>query len=187
MNSEIDPLFERLTLLVIDMQPAFLNAITWHSNYLARTRFAIAAAQLLGIRVVFTEQVPQKLGNTEASLLAAAGGNSAIFPKTTFSALAAEGLIDHLHEHSVEHLLIAGIELPICIYQTCMDAVNHELDATVLTDCVAARRPEDAASVLDTLRSHSISCLPSETIFYSMLGDIHHAAFKPFTQLVKNA
>lgn len=182
----LDDMTSRLALLVLDMQPAFLKAIEGSDVCLQRTLFAVKAAKLLGIRVFFTEQVPDKLGATDASLLEAAGEGAPVFGKTSFSAMRAEGVPAFLEDKGVEHLLIAGIETPICLYQTCVDAAQDDLDVTVLSDCATGRRAEDCMHVEQTLRENGTHWMPSETVFYSMLGDATHPLFKNFTKLVKD-
>jgi nicotinamidase-related amidase len=49
-------------LLCIDMQPVFVKAIADGEQVQRRCAFALAAAHGLGLPVVFTEQVPHKLG-----------------------------------------------------------------------------------------------------------------------------
>ena len=49
------PLAKQIALVVIDMQPSFLSGIAQAQPIIGRCRFAIAAARLLGIQVLFTE------------------------------------------------------------------------------------------------------------------------------------
>lgn len=178
--------FPNLALLVIDAQAPFIKAIDWPHDYLKRLRFSIAAARLLNIPVVFTEQVPEELGPTDPTLLKAAGESPTVFPKRTFSALQAQGLQDYLHTHHIEHLLIGGLEIPVCVYQSCIDAQHLDLEVTVLADTVAGRRVEDCCTVEHSLRAFDgVHWLPSETVFYSLLSSIEHPLFKAFTALVK--
>ena len=185
MHTDLSTFTSRLALLVLDMQPAFLKPIENAPTLIKRTQFAIETAKLFGIATFFTEQVPEKLGATVPELLAAAGDNPTVFPKTAFSALRAEGVEEFLKENGTEHLLIAGIETPICLYQTCVDAAQDELDVTVFNDCAGGRRPDDCALVAQTLSESGTLWMPSETVFYSMLGDATHPQFKAFTNLVK--
>ena len=78
-------------LLVVDLQPAFLDAIPGGARTLRRAAFAVAAAQGVGLPVAFTEQVPAKLGPTAPALLRLAPG-APVFAKETFSALADEAV-----------------------------------------------------------------------------------------------
>ena len=170
-------------LLCIDVQPVFVRAVADGAHLLRRCQFAAAAAHGLGLRVVFSEQVPAKLGGTAPELLAAAPGAPAL-GKATFSALADDAIRAALAP--AEHLLICGLETPICIYQTTLDALRAGLHVTILSDAVGARRPVDAAACLEALARAGAHVLPSETVFYALLGDVRHPFFKTYTQLVKS-
>lgn len=171
-------------LLCVDMQPAFLSAMAEGASILRRCQFAVAAASGLGLPVAFTEQVPQKLGSTEPALLQLAA-KAPQFGKNTFSALADDGIRDALRSFDLDHLILCGIETPICIYQTALDALDQQLQVTVLSDAVGARRPDDGCVALDALIRSGVHVLPSETVFYALLRDTKHPFFKGYTQLVK--
>ena len=174
-----------LLLLAVDLQPGLLAAIDPAGGLTRDCRFALAAATGLGLPVAFTEQVPAKLGATAPTLRAAAP-TAQVWPKETFSALgdlAVRGAL--LAPGGPRHLLLAGIATSICVYQTAIDARRAELDVTVLTDCVGARRPADAAAALAALARLGCHLLPAETVFYSLVQDARHPFFRGLTALVK--
>jgi nicotinamidase-related amidase len=173
-------------LLCLDLQPVFLRAVAGGTGVQRRCEFAIAAARGLGIPVAFTEQAPWKLGGTEAALLAMVE-EPEIHSKETFSALAAGSpcRVSITEGRHIEHLILAGVETPICVFQTAVDAIQAGLAVTVLTDCVGARREEDSRSCLQALARAGAHILPAETVFYSILAGSAHPFFKEFTELVK--
>lgn len=173
-----------VALLVVDMQEAFLQAIPKADSILQRCSFAVEAASLLGMRTFFTTQVPEKLGPVVPRLLGLLE-DPAVFPKTGFSALSAPNLLDTLSHNEIDHLILAGLEIPICIYQTAIEAANQDMAMTLLSDCIGGRREEDQAPVLSALAQIGCHVLPSEAIFYSILGQAGHPQFKAFTALVK--
>ena|SRR5581483_9634222 len=173
------------TLLCLDMQPVFLRAIGDGARVQRRCGFAIAAAAGIGVPVAFTEQVPFKLGHTAPELLALAP-RAPVWGKNTFSALADDGIRDALlRQSNVQHLILCGIETPICIYQTACAALAENLHVTVLSDAVGARRSEDAATCLHALMQAGAHVLPAETVFYALLREVNHPFFRAYTQLVK--
>jgi len=173
-------------LLCLDMQPVFLRAVADADKVLRRCRFAVAAARLADIPVVFTEQVPDKLGGTEPALLGLVEA-PAVHAKDTFSALADTCPAERALRpgSGVEHLLLCGVETPVCVYQTALDALRRGLAVTVLADCVGARREADARLCLDALARAGAHVLPAETVFYAILGGARHPAFRAYTELVK--
>lgn len=176
-----------VALLVIDAQPTFLGVMPAPEVFLRRCRLAIGAARLLGVPVYFTEQVPAKLGPTHPDLLAAAGDPARVFGKTAFSALAAPQLAESLREAGIAHLLLCGLEGPVCVYQTAVEALRSETGVTLLSDAIAARRAEDAECCFASLRHAGAQVLPVETVFYALLGGATHPCFRGFTELVKQA
>lgn len=171
-------------LLCVDLQPPFLKVIAERDTLLQRCSFAIEAAVGLGIRVAFTEQLPRKLGGTAPELLALAP-HADVHAKSSFSVFGDDGITDALRSLDIEHIVLCGLETPVCIYQTALGALDANLQVTVLSDAVGARRPADAARCIDALTRSGIHMLPAETVFYALLHDAGHPFFKGFTQLVK--
>lgn len=173
-------------LLCIDLQPVFVRAVADGAQMQRRCEFAVSAAVGLGLPVMFSEQVPEKLGRTAPELLALAPGAPAL-GKSTFSAFADDAIRAAIvNQHKVEHLLLCGIETPICVYQTAIDALGEGLHVTLLSDAIGARRPNDAQACLTALHRAGVNILPSETVFYALLRDVRHPFFKAYTQLVKS-
>ena len=174
-----------VALLVVDVQPTFLKAMPDGEGCLRRCLLAASAAKLLGVPVLFTEQVPAKLGSTHPDLLLAAGEGRAVFGKTAFSAFGAPGLAEAFGKLQVSQLLICGLEIPVCVYQTAVDALRQEMGVTLLTDAITARRAADQETCFAMLRSHGVTLLPTETVFYAMVRDAQSPHFRAFTELVK--
>jgi Amidases related to nicotinamidase len=173
-----------LLLLCLDLQPVFLKAMQSPDALQRRCAFAVQAAAGLGIDILFTEQVPEKLGPTAPELLSLLPA-PVVLPKTTFSAFGDSAIRTAIESRPTEHLLLCGLETPVCVYQTTLDARAAGLEVTLLSDCLGARRPDDARVCLDALTRAGAHLLPSETVFYSLLRDVHHPFFRAFTQLVK--
>lgn len=173
-------------LLCLDMQAKFLPAMAAGDRTLRRCEFALAAATGLGLAAAFTEQVPAKLGSTAPALRAAAP-SAPVWPKSTFSAFGDAAIREEILERRrTGHLLLCGIETPVCIHQTALGALSEGLQVTLLTDAVDARRMDDAAACLAALARAGVHLLPSETVFYALLGSADHPGFRDYTRLVKD-
>jgi nicotinamidase-related amidase len=175
---------DKTLLLCIDMQPAFLAAIPQSQHTHWRCSFALEAARGLGVPVLFTEQVPEKLGKTAADLLALAA-EPLVFAKDSFSALSEERFRTHLVGTQAKHLVLCGIETPVCVYQTAFQAMGLGYRVTILADCVGARRSDDASTALASLVHSGCTVVPAETFFYALLGNARHPFFRSYTALVK--
>ena len=176
-------LTQSMALIVVDVQDCFIDTLADKNDFLRRCAFAIDAAQTLGIQTIFTEQVPDKLGSTN-TLIKQRARNAEVFSKKSFSALAAPGIEPYLRDHEIYHLLICGLETPICIYQTALQSIDEDIDATFLTDALGCRRTEDGRLAIEAIRQLDCQTLPSETVFYSLLGSATHPNFRSFSKLV---
>jgi nicotinamidase-related amidase len=171
-------------LLCIDMQPVFVRTIAQGDAVQRRCAFALAAAQGIDLPIAYIEQLPHKVGGTAPGLVALAP-TAPVYAKDTFSALAHPALHAACTSASVSHLLLCGIETPVSIYQTTLDALTAGLQVTLLSDAVGARRPHDAQVCLDALTRAGAHVVPSESVFYALLQSVHHPFFKAYIQLVK--
>ena len=184
MDNEIVGAPENLGLLVIDVQKPFIDVIAYPPDFLKRVLLMVEAAKCLGIKTFISEQKPDKLGHTLAELTEVAQAH-AVFPKSTFSALGADGLLDSIKEEGIDHLMICGLEVPICVYQTALELTEEGIGVTLLKDALGARREADCPPIWETLTASGCFCLPVEAVIYSILRDADHPDFKTITKLVK--
>ena len=175
-------------LLAIDLQDTLLGMLPPAAASELRTRagLAISSATALGIPVLFTEQVPAKLGPTAPALRKLAP-DALVFAKHTFSALADKAVLAALRERDIEHILLLGIETPICVYQSALGALAAGFQVTVLSDAIGGRRSDDHAACLAALRHAGVHVLPVETVLYALLHDADHPSFRSIVGLVKSA
>jgi len=171
-------------LLCLDLQPVFLAAISDSQRVHWRCSFVLEAAKGLGLPVVFTEQMPDKLGHTAEDLLALCR-DPEVLAKSAFSPFAEKKLAAHFRAKGLKHLLICGVETPVCVYQTAMDALKAGYKVTLLADCLGARRAGDATTVLAQLTHAGCRVLPAETVFYALVHEAGHPFFRDYTKLVK--
>lgn len=176
---------QHLGLLLIDFQDSFLRVIPDREQLLQRSCFAVEVGALLKCSIAVTEQMPEKLGNTTISIRKLLPESTPVFSKNAFSAMEAEGLNLWIESNQIEHLLLLGIETSICIYQTALQALGDNIGVTLLSDCISQRRMEDREPTLNQLLTVDAHILPSETIFYSLIGSADHPQFREFTRIVK--
>ncbi len=174
-----------IAFLLVDVQTVFSRVLPNYDELVRRCRFALESAVLLELPVFISEQVPDKLGSTQPELIDAAP-EARLFNKSAFSALKADGLLQALKEQYIGHLFVAGLETPVCVYQTVVDALQEGFQVTLLTDCLGCRREEDGKAIIDFLsRQKACRALPSEAVYYSLLADAKAPAFRAYTSLVK--
>ncbi|MBV6458437.1 MAG: hypothetical protein HONBIEJF_01565 [Fimbriimonadaceae bacterium] len=166
-------------LLVIDLQPTFLAPIPDADKILARARFLIQCANLLGVPVVATEQVPDRMGGSESSILEAVGPNATIVAKTEFGAC---GL---LNLQGKTQAILVGIETHICVNQTAQQLASNGIEVFVADDAVGCRSAMVHESALRRLRHAGVEVTHTESVAYEWMRDAKHPQFRQVLELVK--
>ncbi len=171
-------------VLVIDLQPVFLEVVEAADKLRQRNSLLLETAALTGMKTYLTEQVPEKLGAFDQELISLAP-SAPRFAKSAFSAFGAEGLEDALRTEGIQHLLLAGVETSVCVYQTALDALRAGFAVTALTDCLSCRRPIDGEWALRSLVDAGCHALPLESVFYALLRTAENPLFREFSKLVR--
>lgn len=168
------------TLLVVDVQSRLMPAIHEGETVLARIRTLMAAADLLGVPVVMTEQNPDGLGATMPDL---SPGTRLVRRKTHFDACRETGFVDGLRRRPT--ILLAGCEAHVCVLQTALGLVAAGFPVYLAADAVGSRRPDSKETALRRLAAHGVEIVTAETAVFEWLESSDHPRFKAALALVK--
>lgn len=171
--------------LILDAQPRLLAGIEGSGTLVDSIKVFSRSMGVLSVPLCVTEQVPDKLGPTEEGIVEICS-DSPTFLKDSFSAFGCSDFEEWISSGRIEHLLLSGVETPICVYLTAVDAVRRGLTVTVLTDCVGCRRPEDGKWALRKLENLGCHLLPLESLLYAMLKSARHEQFRSISALIKD-
>jgi nicotinamidase-related amidase len=174
---------EQTALLVVDVQERLCAAMERDAldRMLARTGAAVEGARALGLPVLVTEQYPKGLGPTH-SLLKLRLGSFTPVEKLDFSA-AAPGVLSALGER--RHVLLAGMETHICVFQTARGLAEAGYTPYLLTDAVLSRTPEDRQVGLELCRDAGARLSTVEAALFDLLGRAGTPEFKKVSAAVK--
>ena len=129
-------------LVVVDMQPTFLDPVWEKSRVLERCKFLVECAYVLDVPVVATEQYPERTGHTEGSLLKILSlieNRQSAIPKMAFSCWGEKEFVKAIDRHKRAQIVLVGLETHICVNQTAHDLMDEDLDVVVCADAVSAR------------------------------------------------
>ena len=130
---------ERKTAIVlIDVQGKLAETMQNSNELFKNIEILIKGAQLLDIPIIWTEQLPEKLGSTTeriSTLLA----NQKPIVKSEFSCVKNVEFLDLLEQEEYNHFLLCGIETHVCVYQTAKDLIELEHDIELIIDAVSSR------------------------------------------------
>ncbi|MCS7064160.1 MAG: isochorismatase family protein [Methylacidiphilales bacterium] len=166
-------------LLIVDVQEKLLAVMPEPQRLENRIVAAAHIARLLQIPIFITEQVPQKLGPTVASIKEAAGDAAQLFHKTTFSAFSV------LPAKLPKYVIVCGLETHVCVRQTIYDLRGREHIPYLLADAVASRHLIDHEVALRELATDQILITTLEALSYELLGSAEHSAFKAIQDHIK--
>lgn len=191
----VNPVTSRL--LVVDMQDRLLPHIADASRIAANCEALLKIAKLLSISSIATEQVPEKLGRTVASLLPLV---AKVYPKTMFSCrecfhdilsgLSAENP-KHAPESDTESIVtnktvvLMGIEAHVCVLQTASDLLEQGCRVLVVHDAIGSQRAVDFRTSVSRMEQAGCVMTTTESIIFEWLIDSKHAEFRAASTIVK--
>lgn len=166
------------TLVAIDLQERMLGAIEGAEAVLAEAQRLIAAAELLDVPVLFTEQNPARLGATIARL-----GARAALKKMHFNACAEPGFLRAIDTGRTAVLI--GCEAHVCVLQTALGLIAQGRAVAVVADAVGSRRGTSRRAALDRLARAGAQIVTTEMVIFEWLRDARHECFREVLALVK--
>jgi nicotinamidase-related amidase len=171
-------------LIVVDVQGKLAQLMTDRETLFKNIRILIQAAKILGIPVLWCQQVPESLGPTVPEIAELLTGGEPI-NKPSFSCCGQERFNAELNALGREQILLCGIETHVCIYQTAMDLMEGGLDVTVLADAVSSRTDQNRQIALTRLAAEGAHVSSTEMALFELLKTARHPRFKEVARLVK--
>jgi len=168
---------EDAVLLVIDVQERLAAAMAERERVIANSGHLIAAAKLLGVPTLLTEQYPKGLGPTAPELRSALEPAPAIV-KMTFDCCGEPSFAPALEQTGRSTVIVCGMEAHICVLQTVLGLLATGLTVHVAADAVCSRAPENARIALELLRDAGAVVTCTETVLFQLLGRAGTAEFK---------
>ena len=167
-------------IVLVDFQERFQGAVQGFDEAADRARILAAAASLLKIPVVVTEQYPKGLGHTVAPVAAAIDGFSAI-EKSVFSAAKADGF----SIQGRRFVVVCGVEAHVCVAQTVLDLLESGTNVSVAVDATASRNGLDKTTALERMRASGAELTTVEAVVFELLGGASDPNFKEVQGLIK--
>jgi nicotinamidase-related amidase len=174
----------RSALVIIDVQEKLFPRVHDHEGVLARLDLLIAAAKLMGIPLILTEQYPKGLGTTIEEIRRMIPQTEPL-TKTDFSCVAAAGFKERLASLHKDQIVLAGIEAHVCVAQTALDLASQGEKVLVVADAVSSRRPFDAQTALGRLQQSGLMLSTAEAVVFEWLRRAGTEEFKALQPKLK--
>lgn len=171
-------------LVVIDVQGKLASLMHERDALLDGCRRMVQCAQALDIPVIWTEQIPEKMGPTVPELAELIDG-APVMPKTAFSCCGDRDFVSAITAANRHQALLIGIEAHVCVYQTAIDLIGRDVDVEVVADAVSSRTPENRQIGLDRMRRAGARIASVEMAVFEIMRDATHPAFRNVLTIVK--
>jgi nicotinamidase-related amidase len=171
----------RATLVVVDLQEAFRQAVPDFESVAAATAKLIQGAVAMGVPIVVSEQYPQGLGHTVPEVADQLPDGVEPIEKVRFSAAEADGFdLD-----GRDQAIVCGIEAHVCVNQTVLDLLDADVEVHVVADAVGSRTGENRELALHKAERAGAFLTSVETALFELLRGSDAAEFKQVQALVK--
>ncbi len=170
--------------VLVDVQEKLVRVMHDREALLAQSARLLKGLNTLGVPILCTEQLPDKLGPTAPELSGLLSGVGAI-TKSTFSSCGEAKFMQALEKTGRRNVLLCGIETHVCVFQTAADLLAQGYAVQVVTDATSSRTPENGRLGLARMRSLGADLSSVESALFELLKDAQHPAFKGVLAAVK--
>lgn len=176
----------QVVLAVLDIQEKLIPRIQGRDELVAQCATLCRGVEILGGRIVVTEQYVKGLGPTIAPIREAVS-NWRPIEKRSFSACGGGGEFEAaIGNPSPENfLLIAGIETHVCVMQTVLDTLEMGWRVGVVADAVGSRADSNYRLALKRMKALGVTLFSTEMALFELMRTSAHPRFKDVLALVK--
>ena len=174
----------KTTLLIIDIQGKLASLVHEKEKVYQNVTALIKAAQLLNMPIIYTEQVPEKIGKTIPEIANLLPGQNPII-KSSFSCCGSKEFVSKLKTLNRKQLVITGIETHVCVYQTISDLLDLKYEIQVVADAVSSRTFENSKIALKQIRKLGADITSTEMVICELMKTSEHEKFRDIIKLIK--
>jgi nicotinamidase-related amidase len=171
-------------LIIIDIQGNLAQAMYDKENLFTNNVKMIQGVKTLNLPILFTEQIPQKLGQTIPQIASELDGINPI-AKTSFSCWDEINFREKLEGLNRRHTVLTGIECHVCVYQTAIDLISNGYNVHLVADAVSSRTPENRQIGIDAIKSAGSKITSTEMVLFELLRTAADPKAKELFKIVK--
>ena len=171
----------KTAIVLIDIQGKLAEIMPNSDQLLKSLEVLIKGAQLLEIPIIWTEQLPDKLGAT-TKLLRDLLHDQKPIKKAEYSCARNADFLKYINNEKFNHFFVCGIETHVCVYQTTKDLLYLGHDVEIIVDAVSSRTELNKNIGIEKMKSLGAKLTNIEMLLFEKqevaLGD-------KFRQLIK--
>lgn len=176
---------DQALLLVVDVQQKLIPAMPpeIYRQTLGTIDFLAAAARLLTVPVIVTEQYPRGLGPTVPELREVCPHG--VLEKVSFGCCGEPNFLGHLKRVPRAQIIVTGMEAHVCVLQTVLGLLGAGYRVHLVRDAVISRGKVDYLNALAFAREAGAVVTTAETVAFQLLRTSAAPEFKAISALVK--
>lgn len=172
-------------LIVVDVQGRLAESVAEAEPRLAKIAMLVEGTKLLDLPILLTAQAPEKIGHTIAEISTILP-ESREYPRSSFNIIADAELFTAIQGLSRQQVILCGYEAHICIYQSSLALAAAGYEVYIVQDAISSRDLNNKQVSLNELGKHeNIHIVTVEMLFFTMLKDANHPAFKAISRLIR--
>ena len=175
---------DNTVMLLVDVQGQLAQLMYEKEKLFQSLEILIQGMQILGVPILWMEQIPGKLGPTVEQIQQVMAGSTPI-EKDSFSCCREPVFMEKFDALSRNQILITGIETHICVFQTAYELRNKGYEVQVVSDCVSSRTSENKDVGLQRIVQSGAQITCVEMVFFELMRRAERDAFRQVVKLIK--
>jgi nicotinamidase-related amidase len=175
---------KQTVFVLVDVQGKLASLMHEREALYHNLEIVVRGMKALEIPIVWMEQIPEKMGPTIPELAALLPDQTPI-AKACFSCCGSDAFLKELRRSNPRHVVLAGIETHVCIYQTACELLDLGFDVAVAADAVSSRSGATRDIALRQLSDAGASLTTAEGILFELMRTAEHPAFRDVLKIVK--
>ena len=168
-------------IVLIDIQGKLAEIMYESRKLIDNLEILVKGAQLLDIPIIWTEQLPDKLGVTSEKISKLLKNQNPII-KSEFSCVKNAEFSTFIKNNKYTHFLLCGIETHVCVYQTAKDLLTLGHKVEIIIDGVSSRTELNKNIGIEKITSLGAKVISVEMLLFEKQ---EIAVGKEFRELIK--
>lgn len=171
-------------LVIVDVQGKLAELMYDREVLFKNIQILIKAAKILSIPIIWCQQQPKSIGVTVPQI---ANLLTDIEPvnKACFSCCGLDEFNNKLNSLNRKQILLCGVEVHVCIYQTTVELIKTGKQVHLITDAVSSRTEENKITAIERMKTEGVKISSTEMAIFELLKTAEHPHFKQIIELVK--
>lgn len=171
-------------LVVVDVQGKLARMMADAESVIRQVQILIQGCRILGLPVVWAEQLPDKLGTT---LPEVAEHLQELQPiaKSSFGCCGDTQLFAAIQASGRRQVILCGIEAHVCVWQTAAVLLAEKYQVHLIADAVSSRSAINRDIAFRRMDASGVNLSCVEMALFEMMVDAKHPKFREVTRLLK--